>query len=62
MTPLLLDEAPLTADEVGDEEFLLDVRVVEADSPLMIDLCDTSDNCGSTCSTSACNSVSNDPS
>jgi FxLD family lantipeptide len=24
-------------------------------------MCDTSDNCGSTCSTSACNTSSNDP-
>lgn len=60
MAPTLLLDDPVA--EVGDDEFLLDLRVVEAVSPLVINLCDTSDQCGSTCSGSACASVSNDPS
>ena len=61
--PLTLDAAE--AEEpvvIGDEEFELDMRVVEATTPLVIMMCDTSDGCGSTCSTSACNTSSNDPS
>jgi FxLD family lantipeptide len=47
--------------DVVDEEFELDMRVVEATTPLVIMMCDTSDGCGSTCSTSACSTSSNDP-
>ncbi|WP_103349781.1 FxLD family lanthipeptide [Amycolatopsis sp. CA-128772] len=53
-----------TAAEVGvvdDAEFELDMRVVESTTKLVIMMCDTSDGCGSTCSTSACTTFSNDP-
>lgn len=64
MAPLLTLDAPETldlADVVADEEFELDMRVVEATTPLVIMMCDTSDGCGSSCSTSACATSSNDP-
>ncbi|WP_106398921.1 FxLD family lanthipeptide [Actinocorallia populi] len=38
-----------------DDDFVLDMRVVETLTPLMGN-CSTSDGCGSTCQTSACNS------
>ncbi|MCD0449051.1 FxLD family lanthipeptide [Actinocorallia sp. API 0066] len=43
-----------------DEEFVLDMRVMETMAPLMVD-CDTSDGCGSTCETSACTSGTASP-
>lgn len=46
---------------VDDAEFELDMRVVESTTKLVIMMCDTSDGCGSTCSTSACSTGSNDP-
>lgn len=46
---------------VTDDEFELDMRVVEATTPLVIMMCSTSDGCGSTCSTSACSTSSYDP-
>lgn len=46
---------------VDDTEFELDMRVVESTTKLVIMMCDTSDGCGSTCSTSACSTASNDP-
>jgi FxLD family lantipeptide len=52
--------APLV-DVVDDAEFELDLRVVESTTKLVITMCDTSDGCGSTCSTSACTTFSNDP-
>lgn len=47
-----------------DNEFDLDLRVIETAYPIakFTLLCDTSDNCGSTCSGSACNSTANNPS
>jgi FxLD family lantipeptide len=51
-----------SADVLEDWEFDLDMRVVEATTPLTIMMCDTSDNCGSTCGTSACSTSSLDPS
>ncbi|GLW67450.1 hypothetical protein Arub01_56930 [Actinomadura rubrobrunea] len=47
--------------EVAEEEFVLDMRVVESTTPLVAMMCSTSDGCGSTCSTSACSTSSNDP-
>lgn len=44
-----------------DEDFELDMRVVEATTPLVVMMCSTSDGCGSTCNTSACNTSSYDP-
>lgn len=61
-SPLTLDAAePVSALSVDEEEFVLDMRVVEATTPLVTMMCSTSDGCGSTCSTSACNTSSNDP-
>jgi FxLD family lantipeptide len=45
----------------ADDEFELDMRVVEATTPIVEMMCNTNDGCGSTCSTSACNSRANDP-
>ena len=47
--------------EFDDAEFELDMRVVESTTKVVIMMCDTSDGCGSTCSTSACTTASNDP-
>jgi FxLD family lantipeptide len=49
------------AAAMADDEFELDLRFVELAAPLAIMRCDTSDGCGSTCSTTACNTSSNDP-
>jgi FxLD family lantipeptide len=46
----------------GGGEFSLDFTVIEAAYPLAKLSCDTSDGCGQTCSTSACNSQANNPS
>ncbi|PXY37249.1 FxLD family lanthipeptide [Prauserella flavalba] len=46
---------------VEDAEFELDMRVVESTTRLVTMSCDTSDGCGSTCSTSACSTGSNNP-
>jgi FxLD family lantipeptide len=46
---------------VDDAEFELDMRVVESTTRLVTTMCDTSDGCGNTCSTSACSTGSNDP-
>lgn len=61
MTPLdmLLDPAP--AGFADEDEFVLDLRVIESDSPLSVVRCSTDDQCGSTCQPSACNTSSNDP-
>lgn len=53
---------PPTEDTVSDEDFVLDMRVIESTTPIVVMMCDTSDNCGSTCAGSACNTSSNDPS
>lgn len=54
--------AVLTAPEVlTDEDFVLDLRVIEATTPLVEMLCATNDGCGSTCGTSACSTGSYDP-
>lgn len=45
----------------AEDEFELDMRIIESVTPLVTMMCDTSDNCGETCSTTACNSSSNDP-
>jgi FxLD family lantipeptide len=47
---------------LDDKEFELDMRVVEATTPLATMMCSTNDGCGSTCSGSACSTASNDPS
>jgi len=53
--------AALASDAVTDDEFTLDMRVIEATTPLITMMCDTSDGCGSTCENSACATGSNDP-
>jgi FxLD family lantipeptide len=58
--PAAVLDAP-TAEAVTDDDFELDMRVVEATTPLVIMMCSTSDGCGSTCSTSACSTSSYDP-
>src|SRR6266545_1719263 len=50
--PTAVLDAP--AEAVTEDDFELDMRVVEATTPLVIMMCSTSDGCGSTCSTSAC--------
>lgn len=62
MPPTLTLDAPDLDTEVGDDEFELDMTVVEATTPIVVLMCDTSDGCGSTCSNSACATSSNDPS
>ncbi|MEV5704854.1 FxLD family lanthipeptide [Actinoallomurus sp. NPDC052274] len=63
MSPLALDtHAPGSAAPAADEEFMLDMRVVEQLTPIASMMCGTGDGCGSTCSTSACATGSNDPS
>lgn len=44
-----------------DDDFVLDMRVVESTTPLVIMMCSTSDGCGQSCSTSACTTKSCDP-
>jgi FxLD family lantipeptide len=62
MTPAVLNLAPdALAPAAADDDFVLDMRVVESITPLVTMMCDTSDNCGSTCENSACASGSNDP-
>jgi FxLD family lantipeptide len=61
MSPSALDTGP-EVSVPADEEFVLDMRVVESTTPIAEMMCDTSDNCGSTCSGSACATSSNDPS
>jgi FxLD family lantipeptide len=62
MSPTLtVDHLELEDSTVDDAEFELDMRVMESTTKLVIMTCDTSDGCGSTCSTSACSTGSNDP-
>lgn len=62
MSPALIVDRPELEDSVVDDaEFELDMRVVQSATRLVITMCDTSDGCGSTCSTSACVTSSNDP-
>ncbi|WP_235437568.1 MULTISPECIES: FxLD family lanthipeptide [Micromonospora] len=57
----VLDAPPIDAEVVTDDDFVLDMRVIEATTPLVIMACSTSDGCGSTCNTSACATSSYDP-
>jgi FxLD family lantipeptide len=58
---LAVEHTESTETVVDDAEFELDMRVVESTTKLVTMSCDTSDGCGSTCSTSACSTGSNDP-
>ncbi|MFV2112868.1 FxLD family lanthipeptide [Micromonospora sp. LOL_025] len=62
MAPPLL-ELDRTDDPTAatDDDFVLDMRVVESTTPLVVMMCSTSDGCGSSCSTSACTTKSCDP-
>ncbi|WP_328468793.1 FxLD family lanthipeptide [Actinoplanes sp. NBC_00393] len=60
MAPLTTTVDRLT-EPVTDDDFELDMRVVELTTTLMQGRCDTNDGCGSTCSTSACSTGSYDP-
>lgn len=62
MSPTLTIDPPELEDSaIDDAEFELDMRVVESTTRLLMMTCDTSDGCGTTCSTSACSTGSNDP-
>jgi FxLD family lantipeptide len=58
-TTILDNPAALEID--ADDDFELDMRVVEAATPLVVMMCATDDGCGSTCGTSACSTSSYDP-
>jgi FxLD family lantipeptide len=53
---------PVYVADLDEDDFRLDLRVVEAAHPIAKLSCDTSDGCGQTCSGSACNSLANNPS
>jgi FxLD family lantipeptide len=59
MAPTALAAAP--AENLTDADFDLDLRVFEKTTPTLRPDCDTSDGCGNTCDTSACNTSSYDP-
>ena len=61
MSAALAHDARVPDTAIDDEEFELDMRVVESTTRLVIMMCDTSDGCGNTCSTSACSTESNNP-
>lgn len=61
MPVMTVDRPELEDSAVDDAEFEIDMRVVESTTRLVIMMCDTSDGCGSTCSTSACSTGSYDP-
>ncbi len=53
---------PVTLDEdLGLEDFELDMRVVESEVPITQLMCATSDGCGSSCCSSACATSAADP-
>ncbi len=62
MSPLAAQVPSAAADALPleDDEFVLDMRVVETLTPRLAD-CDTGDGCGSSCQTTACNTGSADP-
>ena len=62
MPPTLTLDAPDLDTEVSDDEFELDMTVVEATTPIVVLMCSTDDGCGSTCANGACATSSNDPS
>jgi FxLD family lantipeptide len=63
MTPptVILDGPAVPQTTAVEDDFELDMRVIEAASPLVVMMCSTSDGCGSTCGTSACSTSSYDP-
>ncbi|MEU1812749.1 FxLD family lanthipeptide [Micromonospora aurantiaca (nom. illeg.)] len=61
MAPLLELERTDAPTATTEDDFVLDMRVVESTTPLVIMMCSTSDGCGTSCSTSACTTKSCDP-
>ncbi|MFY1595944.1 FxLD family lanthipeptide [Micromonospora sp. WMMD737] len=61
MAPLLELDRTDVPTAATDDDFVLDMRVVESTTPLVVMMCSTSDGCGSSCSTSACTTKSCDP-
>ncbi|GAB3852494.1 FxLD family lanthipeptide [Dactylosporangium cerinum] len=62
----MLATTPLYPDLNGEsgfseDDFELDMTVVESTTPLVQMMCSTSDGCGSSCSTSACTTKASDP-
>lgn len=51
-----------TGPDTDELDFTLDVRAIEAALPVAELLRSTSDNCGSSCSGTACTSFTDDPS
>ena len=49
-------QAVVSVADPGDDEFTLDLRVIEDSLPLTKMSCDTTDNCGNTTCGSACTS------
>ncbi|WP_239341222.1 FxLD family lanthipeptide [Frankia sp. CiP3] len=63
MTPPSAVLAPsATSSDLDPFDVDLDLRVIEAVGPLVITMCATDDNCGSTCKPSACSTSSDNPS
>ncbi|PUB32586.1 FxLD family lantipeptide [Promicromonospora sp. AC04] len=63
MTPTLALDAPAPTLNLAllDEDFELDLRVIESTTPLVATMCSTSDGCGSSCENSACTTGKNAP-
>lgn len=57
----VLDAPTVDTEAVTDDDFVLDMRVIESATPLVVMACSTSDGCGQTCGTSACSTSSYDP-
>lgn len=56
-----LSRQPVSLHGDLDDDFDLDMRVIEAAFPIPVLACDTSDNCGSSCGSSCATNVA-DPS
>lgn len=61
LAPLTGPAGPVEVGAVTDDDFVLDMRVVESTTPLVVMMCSTSDGCGSSCSTSACATKAHEP-
>ncbi|WP_100447238.1 FxLD family lanthipeptide [Glycomyces xiaoerkulensis] len=59
LTPLAEPETSNAVIE--DDDFALDLRIVESHEPIAQLRCDTDDGCGNTCQGSACASFTNNP-
>jgi FxLD family lantipeptide len=61
-SPLATLAPPIPDNDTDEDEFQLDLRIIESATPLVVVMCSTDDNCGTTCKPSACATSSNDPS